>query len=44
MKDNHKQFKAVLALGVKKLDLFSLKLKLDKFLFFDNFFLYLANF
>ena len=44
VKANHKWLKVALALRVKKLDLFSLVLKLGDFPVFDNFFPDLANF
>ena len=44
MKANYKQLKTILVSEVKKLNLFFLALKLGEFLFFNNFFLDLANF
>ena len=44
MKANYKQLKATLALEIKKLGLFFLASKLDKFSLFDNFFPNLADF
>ena len=44
MNANYKQLKITLALGVKKLRLFSLAVKLGEFLLFDDFFSDLADF
>ena len=44
MKDNYKQLKTVLILGIKKLGLFFLALNLGKFPLFNNFFPDLVNF
>ena len=44
MKASHKRLKVILALGVRKLDPFSLILKLDEFPLFDDFFPDLADF
>ena len=44
IKANYKQLKTILILGIRKLSLFFLALKLGEFSLFDNFFLDLANF
>ena len=44
IKVNYKQLKAILILGVKKLILFFIVLKLSEFSYFNNFFFNLANF
>ena len=44
VKVNYKRLKAILALRIKKLDLFFLASKLGKLPLFDNFFLDLADF
>ena len=44
MKSSHKWLKIILALRFKKFGLAFIALKLDEFLFFDNFFLDLADF